>query len=250
MRTRGLIVTIVSSALAIVALLAPAIGLAGPPFETDDPEPTGYRSYEFYLAAQYESDGDETLGAIPLVEVNYGLFRNVQFSIDAPLSFARENGASVYGVGDVTLGLKIRFVQETRHGPQLAFYPLVVVPSGNAQLRVSASRLFLPLWAQKSFGHWTICGGGGLWTKSGAAASSWWFTGVVLQYELPNKSTVGAEVIHSTQQSGSSGGETAFNVGYVVPIGKTHNVLLSFGRGFVGARSFAAYAAYRIQVSP
>lgn len=230
-------------------MLSPAPVLAGPPYETDDPEPTEYRSYEIYVAAQYERRTDETLSALPLIEVNYGLFRNVQFSIDAPMSFIRQNDASAYGLGDLTLGLKVRFIQETRGRPQIAFYPLIVIPSGNPNLQVSSSRLFLPLWAQKSFGRWTIYGGGGMWAKSVASATNWWFTGLVLQYELPNKNTVGAEMIRSTPQSANEGGETAFNLGYVASVGKTHSALLSLGRGIVGSRTFAAYVAYRIQIS-
>lgn len=236
--------------LAIAAVLAPIFALAGPPFETDDPEPTDYRNSEVYVAGQYERDVDETSGAIPLVELNYGLFRNVQLSIDAPLSFVRENGASDYGLGDVTVGLKMRFIQETAHRPQIAFYPIIVLPSGNTRLREFASRFFLPLWVQKSFGHWTVYGGGGVWTQSGGAESNWWFTGLVAQYQLANGSTLGAEVIHSTPQNRGTGSETGFNLGYIAPVGKTHDFLFSFGRGVVGPRTFAAYAAYRIQVAP
>jgi hypothetical protein len=41
------------AAVAFLLALARAPALAGPPYQTDDPEPTPYRSFEIYLSAWY-----------------------------------------------------------------------------------------------------------------------------------------------------------------------------------------------------
>jgi hypothetical protein len=243
-------VGIFGAALATATLAMFTAALAGPPYETDDPEPTDYRSYEIYTALQYEHEGDETSAGLPSLEINYGILRNTQLSIVTPMRFAHENGVNTYGFGDLLFGVKVRFIQEAAHRPQLAFYPIVIVPSGQAALRETASHVFLPMWAQKSFGNWTVYGGGGVWNKAGTDTHAWWFSGVVAQYHFKNKSAAGVEVTHTTAQKEGEENETSFNAGYIAPIGERHNVLFSFGRGLMGPRTFAAYAAYRIEISP
>lgn len=93
-----------------------------------------------------------------MIELNYGVLPNVQLVVSAPLSYMHAAGEGLRsGYGDMELGVKLRFIQETTALPQLAVYPIVIVPSGNAQNGLGAGtvRTFLPLWLQKSWGSWT-----------------------------------------------------------------------------------------------
>ncbi|HXL72803.1 MAG TPA: hypothetical protein VN963_04175, partial [bacterium] len=55
---------------------------AGPPFETDDPEPTDYRHWEIYLGATAQQVlGQGWLGTAPFLELNYGGLPDIQFSL-------------------------------------------------------------------------------------------------------------------------------------------------------------------------
>jgi len=64
--------------VALRALAAPclacAAGLAfaGPPFQTDDPEPVELHHYEFYVATQQTLTSDGRSGTAPHLEFNYG----------------------------------------------------------------------------------------------------------------------------------------------------------------------------------
>ncbi len=117
--------------LCLSATTAPA--LAGPPYETDDPEPTAYRHYEIYAFGSYDQDASHAVSAqLPSLEVNYGLMPNVQFSVTLPFAGAGAPGTPfTAGLGDIELGLKLRFVQEAPGRPQVSFYPSVDLPTGN-----------------------------------------------------------------------------------------------------------------------
>ena len=102
--------------------LVPALArtvLAGPPFLTDDPEPVEYRHWEVYLASQHAKDKDGWSGTAPHFEVNYGALPNLQLHLIAPLAYVKPNdGSSHYGFGDLELGAKYRFIQETDWRPK------------------------------------------------------------------------------------------------------------------------------------
>ena len=96
--------------LAVVLELTAAPALAGPPYQTDDPDPTDYRHFEMYIFTTYENDvaPSRQVGAnLPSLEVNYGLMPNVQFSVDIPFAESRPAGGPVaLGYDDMTVGVK------------------------------------------------------------------------------------------------------------------------------------------------
>ena len=84
---------------------------AGPPFRTDDPVPVDYQHWEVYGFSQATHVRDDTSGALPALEVNYGAAPNLQIHLVAPLAFDAPEGSGMqYGYGDTELGVKYRFV--------------------------------------------------------------------------------------------------------------------------------------------
>ena len=126
-----------------VRLFAAVIGLfsilisvsalfAGPPFRTDDPEPVEYRHWEFYFATQYANDKDGLSGTAPHLELNYGIAPNVQLHLIAPAAFDKPRGGpTLYGPGDLELGVKYRFIQEGEYSPMVGTFPILHLPTGN-----------------------------------------------------------------------------------------------------------------------
>ena len=57
---------------AFCVLAAPVGAWAGPPFQTDDPEPIDFRHYEFYTLFTGDGTAIETDTAGPAVEFNWG----------------------------------------------------------------------------------------------------------------------------------------------------------------------------------
>jgi hypothetical protein len=66
------------SGLALIVLwwLALTAANAGPPYRTDDPEPTPLGHYEFYTFSTGTVVRDDTSGSLPALELNYGLIPN------------------------------------------------------------------------------------------------------------------------------------------------------------------------------
>jgi hypothetical protein len=153
--------------LASVLLLLSAIpAFAGPPFQTDDPDPVPFRHFETY--AFELSDGTRAGGTVlefPAWEMNWGAVPNVQLHIIVPMatSFAPAGGPVNFGIADTELGIKYRFVKENKFRPEVGTFPFLELPTGSARhgLGVGKTWYRLPLLAQKSWGPWTSYGGGG-----------------------------------------------------------------------------------------
>src|SRR5512135_125106 len=140
----------------VVVLVALAVGRsapAGPPYTTDDPEPVPLHGWELYLSATRVVGASDRTGDAPHVEVNYGAAPGLQLHAIVPLGWARPAGRpTTFGLGDVELGAKLRFVEESERRPQVGTFPLVELPTGDAGRGLGAGhvRAFLPVWLQKS----------------------------------------------------------------------------------------------------
>ena len=237
------------AALAPVLLLAPAIARAGPPYVTDDPEPVEFRHWEFYLATQHSVTRDAASGTAPHVEVNYGAWPGLQLHVIVPLAYARPSGGSTsYGVGDIEVGAKLRFIDESQWWPMVGTFPMFELPTGNAARGLGTGHLhvLIPLWLQKSFGPWTSYGGGGLWVNPGQGNRNYGYFGWLLQRRLSQLATLGTEIFYTTPDQVGGSANLRFNIGIVLDFTEHHHLLFSAGRGIVGATIFQGYLAYQL----
>lgn len=231
----------------LVCFFLPISTIAGPPFRTDDPEPVDYHHWEFYGASQIASDQDGVSGTAPHVEINYGLFHETQIHVIIPLSFNYpHSGNFAYGPGDIELGLKYRFVNETSSSPQIGVFPLIEIPTGSATKLLGAghAQIFIPLWVQKSWGSWTTYGGGGYLVNITPDPANSWFVGWETQHDLSEFITIGAEIFSTIIPSESLENELAFNIGTIINFNDNHHLLFSTGRDIVGHNDFFLYVAY------
>ncbi len=227
---------------------------AGPPFVTDDPEPVDYQHWEFYVASMDSKLGGDWSGSAPHFELNYGVVPNTMIHLIVPLAYdVPPDGSSHYGLGDIELGVKFRFIQETNYFPQVAIFPLVELPTGSAanNLGNGQAQAFLPVWLQKSWGTWTVYGGGGYGINSFNNRDNWEFVGAVLQKQILPNVALGAEVYHQTAiQTDFPNTGTAFNVGTVIDFSDHHHLLFSAGRSIDGPIDFQCYIAYQFTFGP
>ena len=216
------------------ALAAPAG--AGPPFVTDDPEPTEYRGFEVYFFAEATHADGATQGALPGIEINYGPLPDVQLSFRLARDFEKTSGGPWQSrYGGAALSAKYRFLHEDEDGwrPQLGFFPSVEVPSGGDPVRK-----FLPLWAQKSFGAWTTFGGGGYWINPGDGNRNYWFTGWAVLREITDHLRLGGEIFHQTADTdGAFGSITGAGVAALYDFSDHWHVVGSANRGLGRAHS-------------
>jgi hypothetical protein len=226
---------------------------AGPPFFTDDPEPVDYRHWEFYVASQQARDRDGVSGTAPHFEINYGIAPDMMLHVISPLSFNKPSGRPFrYGLGDMELGLKYRFVRETGGRPQIGAFPHLEVPTGSRGrgLGNGKPQLFIPVWIQKSWGSWTTYGGGGYWINPGSGNRNYWSVGWEVQRDLSRRVTVGGEIFGNTSSAIGQGGQAGFNLGAIFSFGGGHQIMVSAGRDFLGTNTLFFYVAYYLTVGP
>lgn len=248
----------------LIFLLESGSGQAGPPFLTDDPEPVEYQKWEInnYVSSVFAKGA--SYSAIPASDINYGIHPDVQAHVNVALAASSTSGAGKdYGPADFELGVKYRFLDNKAENwwPQLAIYPLLDLPTGDPSRGLGTGRVhaFLPVWAQKDFGKWTIYGGGGYWINPGPGNRDYWFTGGVLLYQLTKSLQLGAELYHETPSSTNAPGTpgypigtrdtTGFNLGGAYDLDKAYHVLFSAGRALenpVASNEFSLYVALRL----
>jgi hypothetical protein len=218
------------------SLLVSSQAFAGPPFRTDDPEPVDFQHFEINLISLGTKTSGGWSGVLPELEVNYGALPNLQLHAIVPQGYAAPvGGLAGFGLGDVELGAKYRFITpgDGDWFPEAAVFPTIEVPVGNQKLGFSTghAQMFLPLWLQKDFGPWTVYGGGGYWINPGAGNKNYSFLGIALLRKVTEKLTVGVEVFDQTSPGDGIKESSGFNVGGIYDFSSNWHLLASVGSG-------------------
>jgi hypothetical protein len=230
--------------LALAATLRGEAVLAGPPFLTDDPEPVDYRHWEAYAFSAYDRSSSSTSVLGPAVELNSGAAPNLQVHLVVPWAWNLPSGGpTTSGVGDVELGVKYRFLQETGSGPQIGIFPMVELPTGSSERGLGNGQAWfrVPLWIQKSWGPWTTYGGGGWVINHASGQRDHGFGGWLLQRDLSEKLTLGGELFTQGADSQGGRGSTLANVGGFLNFRKGFSLLFSAGGTVRGEHHGIAY---------
>jgi hypothetical protein len=249
---KGRINTFAYFSMILSTVLLAAIAHAGPPYQTDDPEPVDVGERELYIAFEQTRTQDGTAGTLPLLELNYGPVPDLQVGIGIPYGFDDpRHGVTHRGIGDIELSAKYRLLQESQYSPMLSFFPLLALPSGDADksLGNGKSQLFLPLWLQKNWGDWQSNSGGGYWINHAAGARNHWFFGWQLQKRIDAQWTVGGEIFHSGEETRGEGSSSGFNAGITYALDEHNHLLFSAGRGLSNADAtnrFTSYVGYQL----
>lgn len=217
---------------------------AGPPFLTDDPETVEPGHYELYLFSTYDRIPGSTSLRAPALEFNVGAAPNLQLHVAVPFAWSETAGGPRHsGWGDVEVGLKYRFVQETETTPQIGVFPMALLPLGNAgrDLGNGQAWFVLPLWIQKSWGPWTTYGGGGWAINHAPGMRDHAFGGWLLQRAVGEHLTLGGEVFAQGADAEGGQGTILANAGGIVTLSPGLSLLFSAGRSLGGERHTIAY---------
>lgn len=219
------------------------LSFAGPPFYTDDPETVKFKHWEYYISSINNFQPGIWSGTSPHFEVNYGLVPDVQVHLLLPMNYlySRHQG-SAFGFADTEVGVKYRFVQETENFPQIGTFPILEIPTiKNSEFSDGKTKIFLPLWAQKTWGKITTYGGVGYWINPGTNNKNWIFTGWEIGYNISPVITLGGELYYHTASTDSSKPGTGFNLGGSVNPTEKFHIIFSFGHSFANENTFTSY---------
>jgi hypothetical protein len=229
--------------------VAPNAAYAGPPFVTDDPEPTPYRTFEVYAYSQGDIAGGRMSDSAVGLEVNYGAAPNLQISASLPVGFSAVSHAAVhFGVIEAALGVKYRFIEEQEDGwrPQVSFYPAIQTTIANPDNSAddSATHEFLPLWIQKSFGPWTTFGGGGYRINPGIDGRNSWFAGWAILRRIDSHLQLGGEIFQESASTRGADATGGINVAAIYDINDTFHIVASGGPGTAGPGEAPLFSYY------
>ena len=223
-------------------LMAAAPAHAGPPYVTDDPEPTDPGHWEIYNFAQGTIEHGVTAAEMG-VDFNYGPAKNLQLTATLPLAVGT---GQPLGPGDVELAVKYRFLHQHPGGFPLdvAFFPRVFLPT---QRGASRAQLLLPLWAEHDWGRWSLFGGGGYTLNPGMGNRDYWQQGVTLTRLMRPGFTVGLEYYGQARASIGDRAIQGANLGTQIHLHGPFSLLGSFGQG-LNRRQTIFYSAIKLDL--
>ena len=232
-------------ALTATAFTRAAAAHAGPPFLTDDPEPSETGHWEIF-APQFEAAGsgedfDGSFGA----ELNYGAAQDLQLTVGLPVAYVHDAQGWRWGAGDLEVSAKYRFIHDEAASFQVAVFPGVTLPTARRGFGADRVTALIPVWAQKDFGAWSVFGGGGYAINPGAGNRDYWTGGVALTRALSDKLWVGVEADRQGADTVGSSASTSLGVGAIFDLDGPLRLLASAGPTVAdrGDDGFHAYVA-------
>jgi hypothetical protein len=226
------------------ALLAPP-AWAGPPYVTDDPQPTApghWEIYAFIAGAHVEGDTGGESG----LDLNYGGAKDLQLTLVIPAAFERADGDTHLGMGVVEAAAKLKILHHDESGwrPDVAVFPRLFLPTAPARFASRHVNLLLPVWAEKDFGRWAVFGGGGYQLNPGAGNRDFWTGGLAVTRQVTERLNLGAEITHRTRDASGGRDFTGANLGVIYRLADHWSLLASGGPGLQNAREEGRYAFY------
>ena len=212
--------------LAIAAAAAHA-AWAGPPYVTDDPEPTRTGGWENYAFVTGANAPGATAGQAGL-QLNYGAAPDLQLSLSLPENYLLSHGLRA-GPGDINASAKLRVLHPNDGWlPDIAIFPALSIPNGARAFTQGHATLFLPVWLEKDFGKWSTFGGGGYDLNPGAGQRNYTLAGWALTRNITNRLNLGAEINHQTRSTAAGSASTSLALGLIYQMTK-HWALLASG---------------------
>jgi len=188
---------------------------AGPPYVTDDPEPTDTGKWEVYGFGTGTSF-DHGIAGEGGFDINYGAARDLQVSGVVSLAYQHDDGdPSHAGLADTELGAKYRFLhqQDGSWMPDVSLFPKVELPTADRRFGSGKLGFSIPLWAQKDIGPWSVFGGGGWTLNPGAGNRDYGFGGIAVTRQVAKTLSLGGEIYHQTADAIDTRADTGLGFG-------------------------------------
>jgi Putative MetA-pathway of phenol degradation len=205
--------------------------LAGPPYLTDDPEPTDYQHFEIYAFTQGMAAQGDTSGQSG-IDFNYGGAPNLQLTATVPLDddFSALGPAEA-GLGNVELAAKYRFLTQQNFGLDVAVFPRVFLPSASSNIGDQHASFLLPVWLEKDWGKWSAYGGGGCELNRGGDSQNFCQAGLVVTNQVRSDLQLGVEIFHQTADTIGGQDTTSVGTGVRYDLNDHFHLLGYVGRG-------------------
>ena len=230
--------------LLAVLVLAPAPAFAGPPYVTDDPEPTDLGRYEIYAFAG-GSAAQGGSGGAGGIDFNYGAAENLQLTAVLPLAWDQPKvGNASASLGNIELAAKYKFLHQDDIGVDVAFFPRIFLPAGSPAVGERHVSLLLPIWIGRSWDSWSTFGGGGCVLNRGGDGQNFCQMGWVVTNQVTPHLQLGAEAYHQSADTIGGRASTGIGLGAIYDLNENLHLLASAGPGIQNADETGRYAWY------
>jgi Putative MetA-pathway of phenol degradation len=221
-----------------------ATASAGPPYFTDDPEPTDEKQFEIYGFADGLHNSSGT-GSEVGIDFNYGGARDLQLTAVVPIGDQQPRGTgSSTGLGNIELAAKYRFLHQPDSSWDAAVFPRVVLASVSSNIGGQHTAFQLPLWVEKDWASWSTFGGGGCALNNGGTARNYCFAGWVVAKRVLPTLQLGAELYHQSADSIEARAKTIAGTGAIYDVSKRVHLLAYASGGIQNATSEHQYSWY------
>jgi len=222
---------------AVAALVMwPTLAFAGPPYVTDDPQPTDEGHFEIYgfTVGTATRDG---VGGQAGIDFNYGGAPDLQLTLVLPFAYDAPNrGPSITGFDDIELAAKYKFLHQDTFGLDVAFFPRLFLPTNsNPALGSKHAALFLPFFAKRDWNDWSVFGGGGCTLNRGGVSQDFCQMGIVATRRITPQLQLGLEVYHQTPDEQGARPTTGIGFGAIYDLNENLHLMASAGPGVQNA---------------
>ena len=200
----------------------------GPPMNTDDPGTPDKGSWEINFSLNSDLKASEKELEAPLLDINYGYNERTQLKIEFPYFLAKTDDNQFRGrFGDVSLGVKYRFIEEEKTLVSFSIYPQVTLSTEENGL----NEYLFPVQFEKNFGK-VVLGAdfGYAYLKDDL---DFFENGILIGYEFSDKLEVMSELNFQVDRRTLKEFEGAINFGMRYEIGETFKFISSFGTGLI-----------------
>jgi hypothetical protein len=241
---------VIAAALSFMAF-ASAGAQGGPPMITDDPFTVGANNWEINLLPTMERTTGGSLYEAPNVDINYGVGYRVQLKLEVPWVVRKDAGADARsGLGNAGIGMRYRFIDESRHGFAMSTYPAFEFSGTRSSVRRGVAEptrsFFLPVEIAKTINGLGVNGEVGYMFEQGGEGS--WAYGLLFGRDASERVELLGE-LHGTTDKDFSGNETLVNLGSRIGLTDHVTLLVSAGRTFLSPGSSTTIAALGLQLN-
>jgi len=218
--------------------------MAGPPYQSDDPEPTDYHHYEIYTFNKGARSKGDFAGASG-IDFNYGAAPDLQLTATLPVGFDfPSNRSTSLGLSNIELAAKYRLLHQDTFGLDVAVFPRVFLPSASRSVGDRQASVLLPIWIQKDWGKWSAFGGGGCQFSVGGPSHDFCIYGGTLARQVALTLQLGIEIFHQTADGAGNPATTSLGVGVKYDLSENTHLLAYAARGVQNSRVINQYSWY------
>src|SRR5690554_4202387 len=121
----------------------------GPPMYSDDARVADYKEWEINTSFNTVISRPSEF-SIPHIDLNYGVYHDLQLKIEAPLIMTVAQGEkTVFGIGEIGAGFKYRFLDEEKYYISAATLPQYFFNGDN-------DGMLIPVFLERTFGKFLL----------------------------------------------------------------------------------------------